>query len=98
MIPINKIVATKRGKAAIAATLIAAAGGGWHSIKDSSPTAHPPAAIRATDSLIKPWEGLALSAHWDRYAKIYDTLAIMFAATTGLPRVSNGRCAGASST
>ncbi|MCJ9725417.1 lysozyme [Agrobacterium sp. SHOUNA12C] len=70
--PINKIVATKRGKAAIAAALIAAAAGGWHSIKDSSPTVHPPAVILATSSLIKPWEGLVLKAHWDPFAKIYD--------------------------
>ncbi len=70
--PINKIAATKRGKAALAAAVIAAAAGGWQATKDSSPTAHPPAVILATDSLIKPWEGLALKAHWDRYAKIYD--------------------------
>ncbi|MGZ9724253.1 lysozyme [Rhizobium miluonense] len=70
--PINKIVATKRGKAAIAAAIVAASIGGWQATKDSSPTVHPPAVILATDSLIKPWEGLVLKAHWDRYAKIYD--------------------------
>ncbi|WP_065091513.1 lysozyme [Rhizobium leucaenae] len=70
--PINKIVATKRGKAAIAAAIIAAAAGGWHAVGDTSPTVHPPAVVLATDSLIKPWEGLALKSHWDPYAKIYD--------------------------
>lgn len=69
---INKIVVTRRGKAAIAAALVAATAGGWHSIKDSSPAVHPPAVILATNSLIKPWEGLVLKAHWDQYAKIYD--------------------------
>lgn len=70
--PINKIVATKRGKAAIAAALVAALAGGWHSLKDSSPTVHPPAVVLATEALIKPWEGLVLKSHWDPYAKIYD--------------------------
>lgn len=61
--PINKIVATKRGKAAIAAALIAAAAGGWQSVRDSSPTVHPPAVILATNSLIKPWDGLVLKVN-----------------------------------
>ncbi|CAM5764681.1 lysozyme [Bosea minatitlanensis] len=26
----------------------------------------------ATTALIQPWEGLVLSSHWDRYAKIWD--------------------------
>lgn len=72
--PINKIVATKRGKAAIAAALVAAAAAGWQSTKDTNPAKHvyPPAVILATDKLIKPWEGLVLKAHWDPFAKIYD--------------------------
>lgn len=70
--PINKIVATKRGKAAIAAAIIAAAAGGWQSVKDTSAKVHPPAVVLATEHLIRPWEGLVLSAHWDRFAKIYD--------------------------
>jgi GH24 family phage-related lysozyme (muramidase) len=70
--PINRIIATRRGKAAIAAALIAAEAGGWVSYKDTSPMVHPPAVVLATNSLIRPWEGLVLSAHWDRYAKIYD--------------------------
>ncbi|QYA12116.1 lysozyme [Rhizobium sp. AB2/73] len=72
--PINKIVATKRGKAAIAAALVAAGAAGWQSVKDNNPAKHvyPPAVILATEKLIKPWEGLVLKAHWDPYAKIYD--------------------------
>lgn len=72
--PINKIVATKRGKAAVAAAIVAAAAAGWQSVKDTNPAKHvyPPAVILATDKLIKPWEGLVLKSHWDRYAKIYD--------------------------
>lgn len=73
--PIHKIVSTKRGKAAIAAALIAAAAGGWHSYKDTSPEALPPAVILATDKLILPWEGMVLQSHWDRFAKIYDICA-----------------------
>lgn len=73
--PINRIVSTKRGKAAIAAALIAAAAGGWHSYKDTSPDVLPPAVILATDKLILPWEGMVLKSHWDRFAKIYDICA-----------------------
>lgn len=84
--PINKIVATKRGKAAIAAALIAAAAGGWQSYKDTSETVLPPAVILATDSLILPWEGMVLTSHWDQFAKIYDICA-------GLTRI-NGKPVG----
>jgi len=70
--PINKIVSTKRAKAAIAAALAAALAGGWMSMKDTSPTVHPPAVVLAADALIKPWEGLVLSAHWDKFSKRYD--------------------------
>lgn len=70
--PINKIVATKRGKAAIAAALIAAAAGGWQSTKDTSPDVQPPAVILAQKALIETWEGVVLEAHFDPYAKIYD--------------------------
>lgn len=69
--PINKITATKRGKTAIAAAILAAAVGGWQSFR-STPAAPPPAVILAKDALIKPWEGLVLQAHWDPFAKIYD--------------------------
>lgn len=73
--PINRIVATKRGKAAIAAAIIAAATAGWQSQKDTTHVVLPPAVILATDDLILPWEGMVLSAHWDRFAKIYDICA-----------------------
>ncbi len=67
--PVNKITSSKRGKAAIAAALIAAATGGWGAYKAAQP---PTAVVLAVDTLIKPWEGLVLSSHWDQYAKIYD--------------------------
>lgn len=70
--PINRIVATNRGKAAIAASIVAAAAAGWTSYKDSSPKTPPPAVVLATEHLIKTWEGVVLSSHWDPYAKIYD--------------------------
>ncbi|MDR7147137.1 lysozyme [Rhizobium sp. BE258] len=68
--PINKIVPSKRGKAAIAGALLAAtlAGGGTFFTEPATPAA----VILATESLIKPWEGLVLKSHWDPYAKIYD--------------------------
>ncbi|KAA3504349.1 glycoside hydrolase [Rhizobium rhizogenes] len=79
--PINKITATKRGKAAIAAALLAAAGAGWTSLSTTSASNPPPAVILATDTLIKPWEGLVLEAHWDRFAKIWD---ICYGETNGV--------------
>ena len=68
--PINKIVATKRGKSAIAGAVLAAvlAGGGSYFAEPERPAA----VILATDTLIKPWEGLVLKSHWDPYAKIWD--------------------------
>jgi GH24 family phage-related lysozyme (muramidase) len=71
-VPINKIRATSRGKQAIAAAVLAAmlAGGGSF-FADSK----PPAVILATDTLILPWEGMVLKAHWDRFAEIYDICA-----------------------
>ena len=68
--PINKIVPTKRGKAAIAAALAAAMATGWAGYKTATNT--PPAVILATNTLIKPWEGLVLKSHWDPYAKLFD--------------------------
>jgi GH24 family phage-related lysozyme (muramidase) len=73
--PINKIVKSKRAIAAIAVAISAATAGGWHSQKDTSEEVLPPAVILATDNLILPWEGMVLSAHWDRFAKIYDICA-----------------------
>ncbi len=69
---INKLAPSKRAKAAIAAAMISAAAGGWYSYKDTSPKTPPPAVVLATDHLIKTWEGVVLTAHWDRYAKIFD--------------------------
>lgn len=68
--PINKIVATKRGKSAVAGAMFAAvlaAGGSYFAEPE-----RPAAVILATDTLIKPWEGLVLKSHWDPYAKIWD--------------------------
>ncbi|MBO9170893.1 lysozyme [Rhizobium sp. L245/93] len=70
--PINKITSTKRGKLAIAAALAAAVVGGWHALKDTSATVHPPAVILATNTLIRPWEGTELHSHWDRFGKVWD--------------------------
>lgn len=70
--PVNKIVSTKRGKAAIAAAIVAAGAGGWFRLKDSTPSTPPPAVVLATESLIIPWEGLQLTSHWDKFAKIWD--------------------------
>jgi len=72
--PINKITSSKRARAAIAAVLISVtAGGGWFGFREVTKSpATPPAVILATDALIKPWEGLVLKSHWDRYAKIWD--------------------------
>lgn len=65
--PRNRIVATKRGKAAIAGVLmVAAAGSGFFG------TSQPPAVVLASDTLIKTWEGVVLKSHWDPYAKIWD--------------------------
>lgn len=75
MAPINKIVKSKRSIASIAAALAIAATAGWQSSKDTTPAILPPAVILATDTLILPWEGMVLSAHWDKFAKIYDICA-----------------------
>lgn len=77
--PINRIASSKRGKAAVAAALIAAAVTGWQGYKTATNT--PPAVILATNNLIKPWEGLVLKSHWDPYAKIWD---ICYGETKGI--------------
>lgn len=75
--PINKIVATKRGKAAIAAAIIAAVTSGWTAFTESK--GETPQTVRAAiaqgitpapvqlaiERLIKPWEGVHLSAYLD---------------------------------
>lgn len=68
--PINKITASRRGKAAIAGALLVAAITGGNAYLTEPRT--PPAVILATNSLIKPWEGLVLKSHWDPFAKIWD--------------------------
>lgn len=66
--PRNKITSSKRAKAAIAAVMSIAV-----SIGGALYVNHVPAAVTlATNSLIKPWEGLVLKSHWDKYAKIWD--------------------------
>ncbi|KQT54614.1 glycoside hydrolase [Aureimonas sp. Leaf454] len=74
--PVNKIAPSNRARSAIAsviaAMLIAAT-----SLFPSS----PPAVALAVDHLIKPWEGLVLTSHWDRYAKIWD---ICYGETKGI--------------
>lgn len=78
--PINKIVATKRGKAAIAGVLVTAIAGGYGTWNAQTRTIavadmrelYPVSVVLATEKLIKPWEGLVLKSHWDRFAKIYD--------------------------
>lgn len=83
--PMNKIKATLRGKKAVAVAVAFAASSGWTAYMASQPdpavvAIHaaidkgltPPAVDLAVEKLIKPWEGLVLRAHWDRYAKKYD--------------------------
>jgi lysozyme len=67
--PINKISSSKRGKAVIVAAVIAAASGAWGTYRATKP---PASVVLAVDYLIKPWEGLVLTSHWDPFAKIYD--------------------------
>lgn len=71
--PINKITATKRGKAAIAAVLAGIAAGGFAGYDRYAKTDKmDPAVILAVEKAIIPWEGLQLKSHWDPFAKIYD--------------------------
>jgi lysozyme len=70
--PINKIIASKRGRAAIAAATLASILAGSGALLATKEDAPPAAVTLAVDSLIKPWEGLVLKAHWDPFAKIWD--------------------------
>jgi len=70
--PINRIRSSGRARAAIAAVMAAAAVGGGYVTMKPGERPVPPAVALAVDSLIIPWEGLVLSSHWDRYARIYD--------------------------
>lgn len=60
--PVNKIVATKRGKAAIAAVLAGIAAGSYGAY---TALRTPPAVILAVEKLIKPWEGISLTPYRD---------------------------------
>jgi len=80
--PINKIVSSKRAKAAIAGVLaLGVAAGGWQAAKPYTADNPPAAVVLAVDHLIKPWEGLVLKSHWDRFAKIWD---ICYGETKGI--------------
>jgi lysozyme len=76
--PINKIVATKRGKTAIAASILAAFVSGWMALfggaAPDTPSEiraaiekgyTPPAVALAIEKLIKPWEGVRTVAYRD---------------------------------
>ena len=80
--PINKITSSRRAKAAIAAVVAVGIGTtGWFGLREVTSQETPPAVILATDALIKPWEGIVLKSHWDRYAKIWD---ICYGETQGI--------------
>jgi GH24 family phage-related lysozyme (muramidase) len=76
--PINRIVATPRGRAAAVGAALFAAASGWTAFIASQPDPRiaaiheavakgytPPAVRLAVDKLIKPWEGLRLAAYQD---------------------------------
>ena len=65
--PVNKITSSNRARAAIASVVAMMV----MAVSAISPGT-PPAVTLAVNTLIKPWEGIVLSSHWDRYAKIYD--------------------------
>lgn len=60
--PVNKIVATKRGKAAIASVLAVLAAGGYSAYTAMKT---PSAVILSVEKLIKPWEGISLVPYVD---------------------------------
>lgn len=62
------LTSSARGRAAIVACLaVGATTLGYHSMAPM-----PASVVLATNTLIKPWEGLQLKSHWDRYASIWD--------------------------
>ncbi|KEA07473.1 lysozyme [Rhizobium rhizogenes] len=65
--PINKIVATKRGKAAIAA-VVAMAISGSVALFPGQPPVHDDTAL-AVQTLVQPWEGRSLKAYLDTIPK-----------------------------
>ncbi|MEZ2132452.1 MULTISPECIES: lysozyme [unclassified Sinorhizobium] len=64
--PINKIVATKRGKALVG-TIIAAAISGMVAIFPGQPAVHDDTALAI--KILQPWEGRSLVAYLDKLAK-----------------------------
>jgi lysozyme len=83
--PLHRIVASKRGKAAVLGAAAFAVSSGWTAYMVTAPDSSvvaihaaidkgltPPAVELAVTKLIKPWEGLVLHAHWDRYSHRYD--------------------------
>lgn len=71
------LTSSMRGRAAILAALaLVASTLGYHGLQ---PT--PVSVVLATNSLIKPWEGLVLKPHWDPFAKIWD---ICYGETKGI--------------
>ena len=66
--PIHKLRPTKRASAAIAAVLTAATATGGYVLLPGGEKV-PPAVALAADTLIEPWESVALRAYLDRLAK-----------------------------
>lgn len=65
--PINKLVPSKRAKAAIAA-VVAASVGGYVSLFPGQAPVHDDVAL-AVQATVKPWEGRELQAYLDKLAK-----------------------------
>lgn len=70
--PFNVIKSSLRAKAAIAAVLLGASSVGGVLVVERNKEQVPASVVLAVDHLIKPWEGLVLKSHWDKYAKIWD--------------------------
>lgn len=68
--PLQKIRPSNRAKAAVAAVMAVstAAGGVWYATTPGGETV-PAAVMLASETLIKPWEGRALRAYYDRIAR-----------------------------
>ncbi len=84
--PINKLKTTGRARAAIAAVMAVAVsiGGMFYATTDDD-RRYPAAVILSADHLIKPWEGLVLKSHWDKFGKVWD---ICYGETKGIgPRM-----------
>ncbi|SON54288.1 Lysozyme RrrD [Hartmannibacter diazotrophicus] len=76
--PIHKIVATVRARNAIAAFMVALAAGsyGFYDSRDKTVEINGQKVdvpvVMAAELIVKNWEGLVLTAHWDRYGKVWD--------------------------